>query len=176
MGTGTSTGVPLIGSDHPVCKSSNPKDNRLRSSILLEWDELNLIVDTGPDFRQQMLNCNCKKIDVVLYTHEHYDHISGIDDLRAFCFRQGKIPVYAHKRVLKILNSKHKYIFDKKNRYQGAPELVINEIVENKTLKLFNHSSSLNSLNCYKVVLHENANGLHFCIDHLCPVNTTIMM
>ena len=67
MGTGTSTGVPLIGSDHPVCKSSNPKDNRLRSSILLEWDELNLIVDTGPDFRQQMLNCNCKKIEGIIF-------------------------------------------------------------------------------------------------------------
>jgi len=139
LGTGTSTGIPLLGSDHPVCKSFNPKDKRLRSSILIEWDKLNLVIDTGPDFRQQMINCECKKIDAVLYTHEHYDHISGIDDLRPFCFRQGKIPVYAHRRVLNALKSKHKYIFDKNNRYQGAPDLVINEIVENQTLNLFNH-------------------------------------
>jgi len=139
LGTGTSTGIPLLGSDHPVCKSLNPKDKRLRSSILIEWDKLNLVVDTGPDFRQQMINCECKKIDAVLYTHEHYDHISGIDDLRPFCFRQGKIPIYGHKRVLKALKNKHNYIFDKKNRYQGAPDLVTNEIVENQTLDLFNH-------------------------------------
>ena len=138
LGTGTSTGIPLIGSDHPVCKSDNSKDKRLRSSVLIEWDDLNIIVDTGPDFRQQMINCNCKRIDAVLYTHEHYDHISGIDDLRAFCFRQGSIPIYAHKRVIKTLKRRYKYIFDINKRYHGAPTLETNEISKNKVLKVFN--------------------------------------
>ena len=140
LGTGTSTGIPLIGSDHPVCKSDNFKDKRLRSSVLIEWDDLNIIVDTGPDFRQQMINCNCKRIDAVLYTHEHYDHISGIDDLRAYCFRQGSIPIYAHKRVIKTLNRRYKYIFDINKRYHGAPKLETNEITKNKVLKVFNKS------------------------------------
>lgn len=138
LGTGTSTGIPLIGSNHPVCKSGNSKDKRLRSSVLVEWDNLNIVIDTGPDFRQQMINCKCKRIDAVLYTHEHYDHISGIDDLRAFCFRQGSIPIYAHKRVIKTLKRRHKYIFDINNRYQGAPKLETNEISKNKVLKVFN--------------------------------------
>ena len=89
LGTGTSTGIPLIGNNHPVCHSSDPKDKRLRSSILIQWDEYSYIIDTGPDFRQQMLKVGCNRIDGVLYTHEHSDHTSGIDDLRAFCFKQG---------------------------------------------------------------------------------------
>ena len=138
LGTGTSTGIPLIGSNHPVCKSDNSKDKRLRSSVLIEWDDLNIIVDTGPDFRQQMINCNCKRIDAVLYTHEHYDHISGIDDLRAYCFRQGSIPIYAHTRVIKTLKRRYKYIFDINKRYHGAPKLETNEITKNKVIKVFN--------------------------------------
>ena len=100
LGTGTSTGIPLIGSNHPVCCSSDYKDKRLRSSVLIQWKDYSYVIDTGPDFRQQMLQSKCNKIDGVLYTHEHSDHTSGIDDLRAFCFKQGEIPIYAHERVI----------------------------------------------------------------------------
>ena len=79
LGTGTSQGIPIIGSDHPVCKSKNPKDKRLRSSVLINWDKNNYVVDCGPDFRIQMLNSNCSKIDAIIYTHEHSDHVAGLD-------------------------------------------------------------------------------------------------
>mgnify|MGYP001259174319 FL=1 len=84
LGTGTSTGVPLIGSNHPVCESDNPKDKRLRSSILVSFNDFSFVIDTGPDFRQQMLTYNQSKINAIIYTHEHFDHTSGIDDLRGF--------------------------------------------------------------------------------------------
>ena len=84
LGTGTSQGIPIIGSDHPVCLSNNPKDKRLRVSIMVEWDDYTYVVDCGPDFRQQMLANNVKKIDGILFTHEHADHIMGLDDIRPF--------------------------------------------------------------------------------------------
>ena len=121
LGTGTSQGIPVIGSDHPVSLSDNSKDKRLRSSVLLNWDNFNLIIDCGPDFRQQMLKCNCNKLDSILFTHEHADHTSGIDDIRPFCYRQGKIPIYLHKRVLNSLETRFAYIFNKNQRYPGSP-------------------------------------------------------
>lgn len=138
LGTGTSTGIPLIGSDHPVCQSSNKKDKRLRSSVLIQWDNYSYIIDTGPDFRQQMLRSKCKRIDGVLYTHEHSDHTSGIDDLRAFCFKQGEIPIYGHKRVIDNLFNRFEYIFNKEKKYSGAPKLKPIEITENKNFKISN--------------------------------------
>jgi phosphoribosyl 1,2-cyclic phosphate phosphodiesterase len=103
LGTGTSQGIPIIGSTHPVCLSKNPKDKRLRVSVLLEWESSTLLIDCGPDFRQQLLRTNCSRIDAVLFTHEHSDHTAGIDDLRPFYFRQGNIHVYAHTRVVSAL-------------------------------------------------------------------------
>ena len=103
LGTGTSQGVPIIGSNHPVCKSSNPKDKRLRVSIALKWDNFFFVVDCGPDFRQQMLNCNTKKLDGILYTHEHADHTAGLDDIRPFYFKQGKIDLILTRSDL-VLN------------------------------------------------------------------------
>jgi phosphoribosyl 1,2-cyclic phosphate phosphodiesterase len=138
LGTGTSTGIPLIGSDHPVCQSSNKKDKRLRSSVLIQWDNYSYIIDTGPDFRQQMLRSKCNRIDGVLYTHEHSDHTSGIDDLRAFCFKQGEIPIYGHKRVIDNLFNRFEYIFNKEKKYAGAPKLKPIEITENKNFKISN--------------------------------------
>tara|TARA_B110000259_G_scaffold157382_1_gene179264 strand:- start:1465 stop:2229 length:765 start_codon:yes stop_codon:yes gene_type:complete len=138
LGTGTSTGIPLIGSDHPVCQSSNEKDKRLRSSVLIQWDNYSYIIDTGPDFRQQMLRSKCNRIDGVLYTHEHSDHTSGIDDLRAFCFKQGEIPIYGHKRVIDNLFNRFEYIFNKEKKYAGAPKLKPIEITENKNFKISN--------------------------------------
>ncbi len=128
LGTGTSQGIPIIGSTHPVCLSDDPKDKRLRVSVLLSWDDCNVVIDCGPDFRQQMLTQKMVKLNAILFTHEHADHTAGIDDIRPFFFRQGDIPIYAHKRVIKSLNKRFDYIFDKKDRYPGAPAVAINEV------------------------------------------------
>ncbi|TDY12441.1 phosphoribosyl 1,2-cyclic phosphate phosphodiesterase [Meridianimaribacter flavus] len=135
MGTGTSQGIPVIGSTHPVCLSDNPKDKRLRVSVLIEWDNYAYVIDCGPDFRQQMLTANCNKIDGILFTHEHADHTAGLDDIRPFNFRQGDMPIYAHKRVVKALQQRFAYVFETKNKYPGAPGVDIREI-ENTPFKL----------------------------------------
>lgn len=121
LGTGTSQGIPVIGSTHPVCLSENPKDKRLRVSVLIEWKTYTYVIDCGPDFRQQMLNVQCTKLDGLVFTHEHADHTAGLDDIRPFYFKQGDIPIYAHKRVLKALKERFAYIFETKNKYAGAP-------------------------------------------------------
>ena len=131
LGTGTSQGIPIIGSDHPVCKSDNPKDNRLRSSVLINWDNNNFVIDCGPDFRTQMLNSNCSRIDAIIYTHEHSDHVAGLDDIRPFFFNQGKIPIYAHERVLNELKKRFYYIFDDNYAYPGSPKVIENIISSN---------------------------------------------
>ncbi|APY00012.1 MBL fold metallo-hydrolase [Lacinutrix venerupis] len=128
LGTGTSQGIPVIGSNHPVCLSENPKDKRLRVSILVEWQNSTFVVDCGPDFRQQMLRANPKKIDAVIFTHEHADHTAGLDDIRPFFFKQGDIDIYAHKRVLGQLTQRFEYIFTSEIKYPGVPNLIQNEI------------------------------------------------
>ena len=130
LGTGTSLGIPIIGSTHPVCLSDDIKDKRLRVSVLIEWDSFAYVIDCGPDFRQQMLNSNCSKLDGVLFTHEHSDHTAGLDDIRPFFFKQGSIPIYAHKRVINALKRRFDYIFETKNKYPSAPS-VIEHIIEN---------------------------------------------
>jgi len=131
LGTGTSQGIPIIGSDHPVCLSEDPRDKRLRVSILVEWDNYTYVVDCGPDFRQQMLANQVSKIDGILFTHEHNDHIIGLDDVRPFYFKQGDISVYAHPRVIKALEKRFDYVFETVNKYPGTPSLKINEINDN---------------------------------------------
>ena len=138
LGTGTSQGIPVIGSTHPVCLSSDPKDKRLRVSIMISWDSYRYIIDCGPDFRQQMLTNNVVKIDGILFTHEHSDHTAGIDDIRPFFFRQGDIPIYAHERVINSLKQRFDYIFANENRYPGAPAVDINTVVNNKPFKIGN--------------------------------------
>ena len=128
LGTGTSQGIPIIGSQHPVCLSTNPKDKRLRVSVLLEWGDFTILIDCGPDFRQQLLRTNCTRIDAVLFTHEHSDHTAGIDDLRPFYFRQGNLPIYAHQRVLDALKKRFDYIFRTDNKYPGVLTLDTNAI------------------------------------------------
>ncbi len=128
LGTGTSQGVPIIGSTHPVCLSNNSKDKRLRVSVLVEWDEYTFVVDCGPDFRQQMLSAKVRRIDGVIFTHEHADHTMGLDDIRPFFFRQGDIPLYAHQRVFKALEKRFDYIFTTKTKYPGVPTVIKNEI------------------------------------------------
>ena len=111
LGTGTSQGIPVIGSKHPVCLSDDPKDKRLRSSALFEWDGKNIVIDCGPDFRRQMLDSSCDRVDAIFFTHEHNDHVSGLDDIRPFYFNQGNIPIYAGKRVINALKRRFDYIF-----------------------------------------------------------------
>ena len=135
LGTGTSQGIPVVGSNHPVCLSTNKKDKRLRVSVLVEWNDYTYVVDCGPDFRYQMLRAGVKRIDGILFTHEHADHTAGLDDIRPFFFQQGDIPIYAHERVIKSLEKRFDYIFEIENKYPGAPNVDIKRI-ENKPFQL----------------------------------------
>ncbi|MDO6820778.1 MBL fold metallo-hydrolase [Zobellia sp. 1_MG-2023] len=128
LGTGTSQGIPVIGSNHPVCKSIDPKDKRLRVSALVSWEDYNYVIDCGPDFRAQMLTNEVLKLDGILFTHEHSDHTAGLDDIRPYFFRQGDVPIYAHKRVADSLKRRFDYIFADENRYPGAPAVAVNLI------------------------------------------------
>jgi phosphoribosyl 1,2-cyclic phosphate phosphodiesterase len=123
LGTGTSQGIPVINSSHPVCLSTDKRDKRLRVSILIEWEDYVYVIDCGPDFRYQMLRANVAKINGVLFTHEHADHTAGLDDLRPFSFQLGAVPVYAQKRVLENLAYRFDYIFNEMDKYPGAPSI-----------------------------------------------------
>ena len=136
LGTGTSQGIPVIGSNHPVCLSNDPKDKRLRVSVLISWDDYNYVIDCGPDFRQQMLTHKVTKLDGILFTHEHADHTAGIDDIRPYFFRQGDIPIYAHERVAKSLKNRFDYIFAGEDRYPGAPAVEVNQIENNSPFEI----------------------------------------
>ncbi len=148
LGTGTSQGIPIIGSSHPVCLSTNKKDKRLRVSILVEWDDFAYVIDCGPDFRYQILRANCSKIDGIVFTHEHADHVAGLDDIRPFCFRQGPLPIYAHKRVIKAFHERFAYIFETKNRYPGAPSV--------STFEIKNEPFLLGNLNVIPINLYHD--------------------
>lgn len=135
LGTGTSQGVPIIGSNHPVCLSENPKDKRLRTAALLTWEDCYIALDCGPDFRQQYLKNPVPHLNALLFTHEHADHTAGIDDIRPFFFKQGAIDVYAQQRVLDSLERRFDYIFSEHDKYPGAPS--VNEYpIENTPFKI----------------------------------------
>ncbi|MBS1534087.1 MAG: MBL fold metallo-hydrolase [Bacteroidetes bacterium] len=138
LGTGTSQGIPVIGSQHSVCKSDDPKDKRLRVSVWIHWDEHSYVIDCGPDFRQQMLTSGCQKIDGILYTHEHADHTAGLDDIRPFNFRQGALPIFAHARVIANLQKRFDYVFETENKYPGAPSVQPIEVVPDVPFKIGN--------------------------------------
>lgn len=130
LGTGTSQGVPVVACECDVCRSTDTYDNRLRSSIFIEVDGLNLLVDAGPDFRQQMLRANICNLDAILITHEHYDHISGLDDIRAFNWVQKKpSDIYAEERVQKSIKKIFSYVFASK-KYPGIPQMNLHTISE----------------------------------------------
>ncbi|RTY95253.1 MBL fold metallo-hydrolase [Flavobacterium sp. GT3R68] len=131
LGTGTSQGIPVIGSHHSVCQSTNPKDKRLRVSVWVSWDDHSFVIDCGPDFRQQMLTSKCQKVEAILYTHEHSDHTAGMDDIRPFNYRQGHMPIYAHQRVIDNLKRRFDYIFETENKYPGAPTVTPIEVKNN---------------------------------------------
>ena len=137
LGTGTSQGIPVIGSHHSVCQSEDSKDKRLRVSVWITWDKHSIVVDCGPDFRQQMLNSGCTQLDGILFTHEHADHTAGLDDIRPFFFKQGlPIPVYGHQRVLQNLSKRFDYIFENDNKYPGAPSVHPIEIINDQNFMI----------------------------------------
>jgi phosphoribosyl 1,2-cyclic phosphate phosphodiesterase len=130
LGTGTSQGVPLIGCTCPVCTSSDPRDSRLRTALLISDRGKNVAIDTGPDFRQQMLRAEVKDLEAVLYTHEHKDHVAGIDDVRAFNFIHKKaMPLWATRRVQDAIRREVPYCFDGTD-YPGIPRLELNTITD----------------------------------------------
>ena len=129
LGTGTSQGVPVIACDCPVCSSLDYRDKRLRSSIHLELEGKSLVIDTGPDFRQQMLREKIHHLDGVLFTHEHKDHTGGLDDIRSYNFLQKKdMPIYGTKKVLNQIKREFAYIFEEV-KYPGVPSVITHEIV-----------------------------------------------
>lgn len=130
LGTGTSQGVPVIACECNTCLSSDPHDKRLRTSLLLETDETTLLFDAGPDFRQQMLREHVMKLDSIMLTHEHKDHISGMDDVRAFNYKsQDAIDIYAEDRVQKAIKKEYAYVFSE-YQYPGIPRMRLNPVPE----------------------------------------------
>lgn len=136
LGTGTSQGVPVIACDCAVCCSSDNLDQRLRASVCLDFGHTVIVIDAGPDFRQQMLRNNIKRLDAVLITHEHNDHIIGLDDVRPFNFRQAAdIPIWALPRVVAELKERFSYAFvDEK--YPGAPGFEVHHILPNTNIHI----------------------------------------
>jgi phosphoribosyl 1,2-cyclic phosphate phosphodiesterase len=130
LGTGTSTGVPIIGCSCRVCRSDDPKDQRLRCSCLVTVGDMQIMIDTGPDFRRQALRENISRVDAVLYTHHHFDHVAGMDDLRPFLFDNKKpIPCYTHPASRPTIEDSYSYIF-KDGSYPGIPRLRLEAVDE----------------------------------------------
>lgn len=131
LGTGTSQGVPVIGCRCAVCTSQDPRDNRLRTSAMIEWGDVRLVVDAGPDFRQQMLRAGVRRIDAILLTHEHKDHTGGLDDVRAFNFVDyptiRRVDVFGTERTLRCVRKDFDYAFDR-DKYRGVPEIELRRI------------------------------------------------
>lgn len=140
LGSGTSTGVPQIGCTCAVCTSADPKDNRLRTSALVETADARILIDCGPDFREQVLPLPYERIDGVLITHEHYDHVGGLDDLRPFC-RFGSVPIYAEESVAKALRQRMPYCFVD-HSYPGVPNIPLQEIAAGRSF-FVNHTEVL---------------------------------
>ena len=128
LGTGTSQGVPVIGCDCPVCSSLDFRDKRTRSSIHIELNGKSFVIDTGPDFRTQMLREKITQVDAVIFTHEHKDHTAGLDDIRPYNFSQKKdMPIYGTKKVLNQIKKEFSYIFEEV-KYPGVPSVIPQEI------------------------------------------------
>ena len=130
LGTGTSQGVPVIACDCSICLSEDLNDKRLRTSVMLETDETTLVIDAGPDFRQQMLREHVSKLDAIILTHEHKDHIAGLDDVRAFNYKsQDAIDIFCEERVQKVIKKEYSYVFSE-YQYPGIPKMRLNPIAE----------------------------------------------
>src|SRR5262245_31300837 len=131
LGTGTSTGVPSIACDCDTCLSDDPRDKRLRASILLEHAGLSILVDTSSDFRQQALRIGLKRLDLVLITHCHVDHVFGLDDIRPLNFRHGAMGIYANEIAWKDLRRIFQYVFEPSHIGGGLPQLIPHTVQHN---------------------------------------------
>jgi phosphoribosyl 1,2-cyclic phosphate phosphodiesterase len=130
LGTGTSQGVPVIACDCKICLSDDYHDKRLRTSVLVEIDETKIVIDAGPDFRQQMLREKVNRLDAIILTHEHKDHISGMDDVRAFNYKsQDAMDIFAEDRVQKAIKKEYSYVFAE-YQYPGVPKMRLNQITD----------------------------------------------
>ncbi len=156
LGSGTSVGVPTIGCDCKVCTSEDPRDQRLRPSVLVEYGGRHVLVDTTPDFRQQALRARIPRIDAILYTHAHADHIMGLDDVRPFNFRQkDPIPIYGTEETLGHIRNAFRYIFELSNPESSIPKITIS-CIDRSPFELF-------GLTCTPVPLkHGRGNVLGF--------------
>ncbi|HPN69582.1 MAG TPA: MBL fold metallo-hydrolase [Saprospiraceae bacterium] len=136
LGTGTSQGVPVIGCDCHVCVSTDPKDKRFRTSAYMESEGSHIVIDVSPDFRSQMLAANIKKVDAILFTHEHNDHVAGLDDVRPFNFMDQKpMKIFGEQRVIDDIKNRFAYVFNE-NPYPGAPRVDVHTIEDNTTFKI----------------------------------------
>ncbi len=145
LGSGTSQGVPTIGCRCKVCRSSDKRDMRLRSSAMVEWEGLRIVIDAGPDFRQQMLRAGVRNIDALLVTHEHKDHTGGIDDTRAFIFvdypKIRRLQLYSTEAVQRAIKRDYFYAFTE-NKYRGVPEIDLHTILQSEPFKVSNEEGT----------------------------------
>lgn len=141
LGTGTSQGVPIIGCECDVCKSSDPRDKRLRASALVHWRGLTILIDAGPDFRYQMLRAGVKHLDAILLTHSHKDHTGGLDDVRSFNLIEGKpVNIYCQKYVEDSLRREYAYAFSE-IKYPGVPEWNVH-LIDNQAFRVYSNAAS----------------------------------
>ena len=137
LGTGTSQGIPVIGSKDEVSLSIDSKDKRLRSSVMVEWESYVYIIDCGPDFRSQMISAEVENISGILFTHFHADHSAGLDDIRPFSHKNGSVAIFAAQNVIENFKERFAYIFTTKNKYMGAPNVIVN-VIDDQAFKLGN--------------------------------------
>lgn len=141
LGSGTSAGVPTIGCACKVCHSTDPRDNRLRPSVAVNFDDRTILIDTTPDLRQQVLRYGVTRIDAILYTHAHADHILGLDDTRPFNFRQGgAIPIHGSPETMQVIQRTFAYIFSEEESQSWIPQIQVHTFADGETLNLFGAS------------------------------------
>lgn len=166
LGTGTSQGIPLIGCQCPVCRSTNEKDKRLRSALLIETATTTVVIDSGPDFRQQLLRAGVRKLDGLVFTHSHKDHIAGMDDIRAFNYLQGKaIDLFASTETQHIIRNEFPYVFSDVD-YPGIPKVTLHTIDKYRTFSIGDIDFTPVEVYHYKMpVLGFRFNGFTYITD-----------